>query len=93
MSKIRFLQGKHHLVPAVPLCRQRPTHIPILSNTSSYHTTAKPPLGSEENLIIVEDDDEFLNQGRIVIYRIVNSEHIPIPFQEGPKDELNISDR
>jgi len=54
--------------------------------------TAEPPLGSKENLIIVEDDDDFPNEGRTKKYRIVNGEHILIPFQEGLKDELNISD-
>jgi len=54
--------------------------------------TVEPPVGSKENLIIVEDNDDFLNEGQTKNYRIVNGEHILIPFQEGPKDELNVSD-
>ena len=73
----------------IPLRRQQPTRIPILSIPSSYHTTVEPPVGSKENLIIIEDDDDFLNEGQTKNYRVVNGEHILIPFQEGPKDELN----
>ena len=76
----------------IPLRRQRPTRIPILSIPSSYHTTVEPPLGSKENPIIVEDDDDFPNEGRTRNYRNVNGEQILIPFQDGPKDELNVSD-
>ena len=76
----------------IPLRRQRPTRIPILSIPSSYHTTVKPPLGSKENPIIVEDDDDFPNEGRTRNYRNENGEHVIIPFQEGPKEELNVSD-
>jgi len=54
--------------------------------------TVKPPLGSKDNPIIVEDDNNFPNEGRTENYCIVNGEHILIPLQEGPKDELNISD-
>ena len=63
-----------------------------MSIPSSYHTMVQPPLGSKENPIIVEDDNDFLNKGQTKNYRVVNGEHILIPFQEGPKDELNISD-
>ena len=63
----------------IPLRRQQPTRIPILSIPSSYHTTAEPPLGSKENPIIVEDDDDFLNEGQTKNYRIVNGERILIP--------------
>jgi len=52
---------------------------------------AKLPLGSKENPIIIEDNNDVPTKGRFVKYHIVNSEHIPIPFQEGPKSELNIS--
>ena len=76
----------------IPLRHQRPTRIPILSIPSSYHTTVEPPLGSKENPIIVEDDNDFLNEGWTNNYRIVNGEHILIPFQEGLKDKLNVSD-
>jgi len=76
----------------IPLRRQRPTRIPILSIPSSYHMTVEPPLGSKENPIIVEDDDNFLNEGRTRNYRNENGKHILIPFQEGPKNELNVSD-
>ena len=41
--------------------------------------TAEPPLGSKENPIIVEDDDDFLNEGQTKNYRIVNGERILIP--------------
>jgi len=54
----------------IPLRRQRPTRIPILSIPSSYHTTVEPPLGSKENPIIVEDDDNFPNEGRTKNYRL-----------------------
>jgi len=74
----------------IPLRCQWPTCIPILSIPSSYHTTVEPPVGSKENPIIVEDNDDFPNKGWTENYRVVNGERILIPFQEGPKDKLNI---
>jgi len=38
--------------------------------------TVEPPVGSKENLIIVEDNDDFLNEGQTKNYRIVNGERV-----------------
>jgi len=44
--------------------------------------TVEPPLGSKENPIIIEDDDDFPNEGRTENYHVVNGNTFLFPYKK-----------